>query len=246
MPPMPNVFLVAMETSGPVGSVAALIDGDLAAEDHFERGMRHGRDLVPRLAALCRQLGRPPASISVIAVSRGPGSYTGLRVGATCAKTLAFATGAALVPVDTLEVLAQNAPPDADRIGVVTDASRGQLYAAAFQRQGSTIVRLGPDVLLDPHLQSAGFSLRSFLLPGMLVLGDALARYGDVLAEASRAIPGLRLAPAEQSSAEARHVALLGWRSFQAGAIVPAHDFVPLYLRRPEAIDRLLTRQSGR
>ena len=259
-------LLVALETSGPVGSVAAALDGRVVAEDHFERGMRHGRELVPHLAAMCRDLGRGPSTIQVVAVSVGPGSYTGLRVGVTCAKTLAFATGASLVPVSTLETLAQNAlrvsnvecqvsstdfelqsSPDTRHstldtrhsgVAVVTDASRGQVCAAFFRREAQGLVRLTDDLLLDP----ADFCAR--LTPGTLVLGDAIPPYAAVLEAAAGRIAGLRLADPALAVAHARHVATLGWRDFRAGRTVPAHDLTPVYLRRPEAIDRLLRRQG--
>ncbi len=210
-----SAFLLAIETSGLIGSVAAAIDGKVVAEESFERGMRHGRELVPRLDTLCRRIGRAPRSVSIIAVSVGPGSYTGVRVGVTCAKTLAFAAGAALVAVPTLEVLAQNAEPSAATVGVITDARRGQVYFAAFERHGdSALVRSHEDAVLSPD------EARHRVPPGAAVIGDVLPG----------SIPAVALA---------RHVALLGWRDALAGRTVPPHDLTPIYLRRPEAEERL-------
>lgn len=282
---LPATLLIAIETSGPVGSIAAALDGQQVAEESFERGMRHGRELVPRLASMCSRISRPPGTIDVVAVSAGPGSYTGVRVGVTCAKSLAFATrwiggpalkpdarvggphqsaspfpsrrtgeegeetrwppgkrpGAALVAVHTLEVLAQNADPDAGRVAVVGDARRGQVYAAFFERVGQELARRSDDLVLDPD------ELWARLEPGTLIVGDAVVRCPEVLRASPGGGPeGVRLGGPATALAHARHVARLGWRNFCAGRSVSAHDLTPIYLRRPEAVDRLLTRQRRR
>ena len=67
-------------------------------------------------------------------MSVGPGSFTGLRVGVVCAKTLAYATGARLAAVDTLEAIAANSPPDVETVHVITDAQRGDLFVGTYRR----------------------------------------------------------------------------------------------------------------
>ncbi|MBX6311644.1 MAG: tRNA (adenosine(37)-N6)-threonylcarbamoyltransferase complex dimerization subunit type 1 TsaB, partial [Isosphaeraceae bacterium] len=96
---------------------------------------RHGRGLVPTLRDLLRRANLAPQDLDAIAVGLGPGSYTGLRIGLTAAKTLAYATGCPLIGLDSFEVLARNAPDDALMISVIADAQRGgDLYHAPFTR----------------------------------------------------------------------------------------------------------------
>ena len=93
---------LAIETSGREGSVAVLRDGDVLAEEHFPHGLKHAAELVPMIDRLCAAQGWAPGDVAEVYVSVGPGSFTGLRVGITVAKSLAFATGAALVAVFAL------------------------------------------------------------------------------------------------------------------------------------------------
>jgi tRNA threonylcarbamoyladenosine biosynthesis protein TsaB len=101
---------------------------------------RHGRDLVPRIGDLLREANLRVMDLGVVAVGLGPGSYTGLRIGLTAARTLAYTAGAVLLGFDSLEGWARTAPPEAPRVHVVADAQRGDVYAADFLR----------DSLLEP------------------------------------------------------------------------------------------------
>ena len=94
---------------------------------------RHGRDLIPRLRELLSQGELRLQDLDAIGVGLGPGSFTGLRVGVMAAKTLAYATGAALVGLDSLEGVARNAH-GALHVWVVADAQRGEVYTAEFTR----------------------------------------------------------------------------------------------------------------
>ncbi len=111
-----------------------------------EAGRRHGRDLIPCVAAILAEAGLNVGQVDVLGVGLGPGSYTGLRVGVMAAKTLAYVTGAAVVGLDSLEAVARNAPPEALRISVIGDAQRGDLYVADFVRPapGATPVPTQP------------------------------------------------------------------------------------------------------
>jgi tRNA threonylcarbamoyladenosine biosynthesis protein TsaB len=166
---------------------------------------RHGRDLIPRLSSLLREGGLRARDIDAVAVGVGPGSYTGLRVGLIAAKTLAYANGAGLVGLDSLEVVARNAPAQARRICVIADAQRDELYLADFVREGPTnclvptgeshlerlsewLARLEPGVLvLGPGLESP--RVRA-LLPGTLVVAETASNYpeGNGLIELAREV----------------------------------------------------------
>src|SRR5262249_21315007 len=124
----------------------------------------------PAIRDLLREAGLDVRAIDVFAVGLGPGSYTGLRVGLTAAKVLAYAAGRPLVGFDSLEAIARNAPDDATRVTVVADAQRGALYSAAFGRDapGGPLLRR-TQTGVEPI---AAWAAR--LSPGTLVLGPAL------------------------------------------------------------------------
>jgi len=96
---------------------------------------RHGHDLVPRIGDLLREASLTAMDLGAVAVGLGPGSYTGLRIGLTAARTLAYTAGAVLLGFDSLEGWARTAPPEVSYIHVVADAQRGDVYAADFLRE---------------------------------------------------------------------------------------------------------------
>jgi tRNA threonylcarbamoyladenosine biosynthesis protein TsaB len=97
-------------------------------------GGQHGRDLLPRVRDLLSGCGLATRDLDFVAVGLGPGSYTGLRIGLTAARVLAYAAGAELLGFDSLEAMARVAPRDALSVHVVADAQRGDVYAADFTR----------------------------------------------------------------------------------------------------------------
>jgi tRNA threonylcarbamoyladenosine biosynthesis protein TsaB len=159
-----------------------------------DRGRRHGRDLVPRLADTLRDAGLRANDIDVIAVGVGPGSYTGLRVGLTAAKSLAYANGASLLGLDSLEAVALNAPAESRRVSVIADAQRGHLYVADFVRVDADTrpLRCRPTRIetlqawlatLEPETHVLGPGLQSpriqSALPAVLLDHDPALNYPD-------------------------------------------------------------------
>jgi tRNA threonylcarbamoyladenosine biosynthesis protein TsaB len=128
------VLTLAIETSGPVGSLALLDGPDVLAERTLELGTQHGQSLIPELRRLLADFGKSPRECELLAVSIGPGSFTGLRVGVVCAKTWAYATGCRIVAVDTHQAIAVNTPDDFRRVQVVSEAQRGDVFHSTFER----------------------------------------------------------------------------------------------------------------
>jgi tRNA threonylcarbamoyladenosine biosynthesis protein TsaB len=128
------VLTLAIETSGLVGSLA-LLDGETCLEERtLELGRQHGQSLIPEMKRLLTDLGRTPRDCELLAVSTGPGSFTGLRVGVVCAKTWGYATGCRVVGVDTHLAIAGNTPAGIRRVQIVSDAQRGDLFFSTFVR----------------------------------------------------------------------------------------------------------------
>jgi tRNA threonylcarbamoyl adenosine modification protein YeaZ len=152
------MLLLALETSSPPGGVA-LMEGALClGEEPFGERLEQGREVLSRIAALLAQAGRRPRDLGAIAVGRGPGSYTGTRVGVTAAKTLSFALGVPLLDESSLRVRAEAAArggrdaggvvpgeegPDPLLVAAVLDGRQAFLYGALFDVAPSTPAAAG-------------------------------------------------------------------------------------------------------
>ncbi len=124
--------LLILETSGRTGQVAVAVGDQLLGVRLLDEAHRHARDLAPAVAALLAEQGWKPRELQAILVSRGPGSYTGLRVGIMSAKTFAYASGCALLAVDTFAAVALQAPEPAGLVDVLADAQQDKVYVQSF------------------------------------------------------------------------------------------------------------------
>src|SRR5438445_2753218 len=111
--------LLIMETSGRGAFVAAAEGRRLLHVRGLDEARRHARGLAPASASVLVAAGWQPRDVAAVVVGRGPGSYTGLRVGIMAAKAFAYATGCAAVAVETFAAIGQQAPPEALRVDVV-------------------------------------------------------------------------------------------------------------------------------
>lgn len=220
-----RVNLLAIDTSTDRAALAvATASGDIHVATP-DPALRHGRSLVPTLATLLRDAGLALADLDGLVVGLGPGSYTGLRIGLTAAKTLAYASGKPLVGLDSLEVVAQNAPPDALLISVIADAQRGDVYSADFARAepSAPLLRTSP-TRIEPRTEWA-----SRLPEGTLVLGPALDRNTPPLPDSPRTLDPALNRP------EPRQLALLALATWETGRRDDPFFLEPLYLRRSAA-----------
>ena len=127
------MLVLGIETSGLEGSVALARDESCLGKRQLNQvGRRHAQSLVLEIQELLSEHALRPR-----AVSRGPGSFTGLRVGMVCAKTFAYATGCRFIAVDTFAVIAENVPTDVRRLFVIEDAQREDLFAGEYARDES-------------------------------------------------------------------------------------------------------------
>jgi len=128
---MDDRFLI-IETSNRRGQVAVAIGERVVGMRLLEEARRHARDLAPLVQELLREHTWRTRELTGVIVSRGPGSYTGLRVGLMSAKTLAYASGCELIGIDTFAAIARQAPPGAQRVDVIADAHQGKIYVQSF------------------------------------------------------------------------------------------------------------------
>lgn len=221
--------LVAIETATDRCSVAIRAAGEIVIELALNRPRSHAEQLVPLLADALRYAGLEPRELDAVAVSSGPGSYTGLRIGASTAKGLAVAVGAELVPVPSLEALAyagREALSTADVLVSAFDARRDEVFAAAYQ--------LMTDGSLDVFRETAAIpvdGVAAWLGPidGDLVLaGNGGAKIAGAQPESYDRV---RLLPEGSAALSAAWVARLGARRHALGQIVDPTNFEPYYLK---------------
>lgn|GEM_PF-211247 len=227
---------LAIETSGRVGSVAAVRNGQVLQEISFPHGLGHAAGIVRLLNELCIAQGWRPRELSELYISIGPGSFTGLRIAVTLAKSVALAVGLKVVAVPSVRVLAMNAPPEARHVLIVLDARRGQAYCARFERVDDGSATFG-QVWLETrpaHVEALDSALADCPRP-IYLLGEGIDYHRQrIVADA-----GIVITPAESWRARAGAVAALGWEMGRAGQFTEAQELAPLYLRLPEAQEKL-------
>jgi tRNA threonylcarbamoyladenosine biosynthesis protein TsaB len=124
-----------LETSGRVGQVGLARRGAIVRAVALDDRRRHARDLAATVGSMLQAESLAPANLTGVMVGRGPGSYTGLRVGLMSAKALAYATGCELRAVDTLAAITEQAPAEAKDLWVIADALQNHVYAQHFAQR---------------------------------------------------------------------------------------------------------------
>jgi tRNA threonylcarbamoyladenosine biosynthesis protein TsaB len=219
--------IIAIETTGQAGSVALLEDATVMHEILLPAAERSAKTLAPAIREILDAAGWRPADIRLIAVATGPGSFTGLRVGVTTAKTFAYAMRADVIGVKTLEVIAAQAPADSERVWAVVDAQRQQVFAREFVRDSTGEFQpIGDAAILDNDTWLAGIN------PATSISGPALERL------AARIPAGVTIVPRELWSPRAATVGQLGWRRYQSGARDDLWRIVPQYFRPSAAEEK--------
>jgi tRNA threonylcarbamoyladenosine biosynthesis protein TsaB len=231
------VYSLALETSGRVGSVAICRDGTLVAEREYPHGLQHAAALVPLIDELAASLGLRAKDFRELYVSVGPGSFTGIRVGVTLAKTLAFATCATIVAVPTVRVLVENAASDATNAIVVLDAKRGQIFTARFARQNGEWREAEP-----AHLDTLAAMLVRAPRPVHLI-GEGIDFHRDAIPAGDASIVAC---DPSTWRARASVVARLGHAMARRGEKTDPLALSPIYIRLAEAEEkRLASLNSG-
>ena len=220
---------LAIETSSRIGSIALAQDERLLAEEQFEHGLQHAAQIIPIIDRLCRGRGWTPQDIEHLYVSAGPGSFTGLRIGITLAKTMALATGVKLVAVPTARLLVENAPQDAKHLVLVLDAKRDQIFTARYERQNNRWVEREP-----AHLDSLDAMLERAPRPVHL-LGEGIPYHEKFI---PREDASVKIAPAELWRPRAAVVARIGAEMARDGQFADPDRLTPIYIRKPEAEEK--------
>lgn len=225
--------VLALDTASDRFGVAVVADSRVLAEASYTMGRRHGELVAVVIAETLDRVGLQPRELDGVAVSLGPGSFTGVRIGLAAAKTLSFATGVPLVGIGSLELLAASAAGGLHGPGTVCallDARRGDAYAAAYRIPGPG------DAWGEPLLPPSVGPLSDWLelaaqLPGPhVVTGDGADSLWPAVAAG---LPEAQAVAPLYAYPRPAVLASLGAERLRAGERDDAATLVPHYLRRP-------------
>lgn len=226
--------ILGLDSSGLVASVAVVENDLLLAEYTTDYKKTHSQTLLPMLDELRSMIELDMSTVDAIAIAAGPGSFTGLRIGAATAKGLGLALDKPLVEVPTLEGLAWNLWGTGDLVCPIMDARRNQVYTGVYEfvENGSgfemrAVVEQKADDIVELIKELNGLDRP------VIFLGDGVPVYGKVIAEHCK-VP-YRFAPAGNNRQRAASVAALGAVYYAQGKVITAAEHQPEYLRKSQA-----------
>ncbi len=234
--------LLAIETATESCSVALLHGGVVIDRSEFAP-RRHAELVLPMAESLLAEAGIARAQLDAIAVGRGPGAFTGVRLAVSVAQGLALALDVPVLPVSSLAALAMQAPSNGAAVLAVIDARRGEIYACAFQGAGTDGIGSSAHSL-RPLSEECVASAQALELPEAAawnVIGSGWNVYGAAIRGRLPAAP--RWADGNRFP-QARDIARLAAPAFAAGQGVPPERALPVYLRDKVALT--LSEQHGK
>jgi tRNA threonylcarbamoyladenosine biosynthesis protein TsaB len=217
--------LLAIETSTEACSVALYHAGTTIERSELAP-RRHAELVLPMADSLLAEAGLHRRQLDAIAVGRGPGAFTGVRLAVSLAQGMALGLDLPVIPVSSLAALALAAPDDGTPVLAVIDARMGEIYASAYRRRGAALQTLLDECVCAPELLA---------LPGAdawNVIGSGWKTYASALA---LKLPTPRWSDGEQFP-QARNVAVLAAAEFDAGRALPPEQALPVYLRDKVAL----------
>ena len=218
--------ILAVDSSAAVASVAILKDDTVLGEYFLDNGNTHSETILPMAESLFSRLSMTVDDIDLFAVSIGPGSFTGLRIGVATIKGLAFGRNKPCAAISTLEALAHNLEGFSGILCPVMDARREQVFTALFRSDGKTIERLTPDGAMD--LAELNNLLATYKEP-IYLSGD-----GYELAKKALTVKAMET-PERLIPQSARSVGRLALRDYYAGKTIDEASLAPVYLRLSKA-----------
>lgn len=220
--------VLGIETATWTASVALIDEISTLTEQTLPESSNHGTALFPLVDEALTAAGMSLGDIDLIAVSIGPGSFTGLRIGLSVAKGLALGRDLPVIGVPTLEALAWVAGPRPHLLWTVLDARRHEVYAAAFapSTRGGMAAAFPPSVCTAEHLAER-------LIPPCTVAGDGVDAYGEVFR--TRWGTDIELQPAAKVPPSGAAVARLGLSRFRERGPDNVRGLEPYYVRPSEA-----------
>ena len=233
------MIILAFDGTAKCASCAILRDDICLGEYNVDNGLTQSELLLPMAESLMKSLRLNFSDVELYATSVGPGSFTGVRIGAALVKGLAFGKNVPCAEVSTLEALAENARGLCGIIVPAMDARRGQVYTAIFRCDGENLTRLTEDMAIS--ITELGERLREFDEP-IYLTGDGYGVAKKGLTAEGLQIENTPVALRNQSAASVARVAL---RQFKEGKTVSDTELSPTYLRLPQAERERLERSKN-
>ena len=222
--------ILAIEGSSQVAGVAILTDDVITAEYTLYYKITHSQTLMPMLDEIVKMTETDLETVDAIAISGGPGSFTGLRIGSAMGKGLAQALNIPIVHVPTLDGMAYNAFGFDGIICPIMDARRSQVYTGIYAFNGGALqIKMeGCAISIDELIKKLGEYTENILF-----VGDGIPVFKEKIENelGNRAY----FAPANMNRQRAASIAVLGWEYFKQGKTVPAMAHLPEYLRSSQA-----------
>lgn len=233
------MYILAIDSATPVAGVALLHDERLIAEEFANVGLTHSETLMPMMDRILRSARISVAEVEALAVTIGPGSFTGLRIGLAAAKGLALAADKPLIGVSTLEVLAHNLSYTPYLIGTLLDARKGEVYAALYDVSEAYPQRLGDEMACSPQefCRRAERWLDETGKPGLMLAGDGFGPYRRLWEE--QLAPRMACLPPHQMLPRASALGSLAYRRAIRKDYSDRLLLRPTYIRLSEAQHRL-------
>ena len=222
--------IVVIETSGRIGSTALADDQGVIASTQLTGRKRHAGELMPAIDQLLKEQDWSPDTLTDIFVSIGPGSFTGLRVGVTVTRTLAWSLNLRIVAVPSLDALARNglqADPRPQRLAVILDAKRDQVFTAAFDLSDDACRKC-----LDAQLADPSAFLSQCAKP-IAALGEGVPYHQEAIKAG-----GATVLDEAFWWPRVENVYQVGIELARQGQYTPGSELLPLYIRRPEAEEK--------
>jgi len=237
--------ILGLDTSIAIASVAISEEGRVVAEDFYPRhrtggtfgaNSKHAEIILPLIDSVLQRAGIRLCDVDGIAVSIGPGSFTGVRIALSTVKGLAYAADMPAVGISTLQAIAARVTGFNGIVCPILDARKSEVYAAVFRKQGNQLDRLTEDALMP--IVSFLEELRGLAKPvPYLFVGDGVAACGLAIQQAADL--KIYIADEDAMATVAASVALQSERLFIDHGAAQLADLVPVYLRRPECESRM-------
>ncbi len=244
------MIILGIDTSTNQGSVAIAKDGSLLSESFLPLNSSYSKTLINSLDDLLKKCKIGINDIDGFAVSIGPGSFTGLRIGLSTCKGFNLATGKPIVPVGTLDAIAESFLSDSGvfqssifniqspiLLCPILDAKKGEVYASLYKNEKGVIKKLEDDMAVSPEV------LCRKIEEPTIFLGDGIKSYGDFI---KNKLNGLaHFYNDAQKNSVAASIALLGGKKIERGDIEDSTLLKPKYIRRSEAEIKLEEKIGG-
>lgn len=222
--------ILGVDSSGLVASVALVEDANLIAEYTVNYKKTHSQTLLPMLDEIVKMTDTDLATIDAIAVAKGPGSFTGLRIGTATVKGLGLALDKPLIGVPTVEGLAMNLCETSELVCPLMDARRNQVYTGIYRFRNGNMEIVKEQIAIA--LQDIMDALNRIGEP-VVFLGDGVPVYEEQIHQGME-VP-YRFAPAHLNKQRAAAVAVRAMEYYRQGRLEDADAFAPDYLRLSQA-----------